>query len=129
MYERVGDVARDLRALSAKFGRPVVTATQVNTEGYNTSNIGLENTSESKGIAHTADVVIALSQEEDDIEAGCINAKFLKNRYGKNHVRNRLSIDYETLVIDDFDVQTGNDAGDIVDSVKNNNDDDFGGLF
>ena len=34
---------------------------------------------------------------------GCINAKFLKNRYGKNHIRNRLSIDYETLVIDDFD--------------------------
>jgi replicative DNA helicase len=129
MYERVGDVARDLRALSAKFKRPVVTATQVNTEGYNTSNIGLENTSESKGIAHTADVVIALSQEEDDIEAGCINAKFLKNRYGKNHIRNRLSIDYETLVIDDFDklVQSGDDTGSVVDSVKE--DENFEGLF
>jgi hypothetical protein len=73
--------------------------------------------------------VIALSQEEDDIEAGCINAKFLKNRYGKNHIRNRLSIDYETLVIDDFDklVQSGDDTGSVVDSVKE--DENFEGLF
>lgn len=133
MYERVGDIARDLRALSAKFKRPIITATQVNTEGYNTTNIGLENTSESKGIAHTADVIIALSQEEDDIEAGIINAKFLKNRYGKNHVRARLSIDYETLVIDDFMENISDIEKTIDDSTKQQKneiiDDDFGGLF
>jgi hypothetical protein len=134
MYERVGDVARDLRAMSAKFKRPIVTATQVNTEGYNTSNVGLQNTSESKGIAHTADVVIALSQEEDDIEAGIINAKFLKNRYGKNHVRDRLSIDYDTLIIDAFVPKAGDDGSQALDDLddgkkKVEETEDFGGLF
>ena len=89
------------------------------------------------GIAHTADVVIALSQEEDDIEAGIINAKFLKNRYGKNHVRDRLSIDYETLVIDAFEEKMGDDGQALLDGVstskapapKNDDKDDFGGLF
>lgn len=135
MYERVGDVARDLRAMSAKFKRPIITATQVNTEGYNTSNIGLENTSESKGIAHTADVIVALSQEEDDIEAGIINAKFLKNRYGKNHIRERLSIDYETLAIDAFAPVECSDGEKLLNAATNNrtkqidDDDDFGGLL
>jgi hypothetical protein len=106
MYERVGDVARDLRSLSLKYKRPVVTATQLNASGFNTGSVGLENTSESKIVAHTADVMISLTQEEDDIDAGIINAQFLKNRYGKNHIRNRLAIDYENLKITDFDVNS-----------------------
>lgn len=130
MYERVGDVARDLRAMSAKFAKPVVTATQVNSEGMNKSSVGMENISESRSIAHTADVLIALTQEEDDIEAGVINAKFLKNRYGKNHVRARLNIDYETLVINSVtdEIQDKNQTNE---SSTNNteSEDDFGGLF
>jgi len=55
MYERVGEVSRDLRALSYKFEAPVISPTQSNREGWDTSDVAMSNVSESAGIAHTAD--------------------------------------------------------------------------
>lgn len=123
MYERVGAIGRELRAMSFKYKTPVVSVTQVNTEGYNTSSVGLENISESKGTAHTGDVIIALTQEEDDVDAGIINAKFLKNRYGKNHKKCRLKIDYETLIINDYEVRCTDDVNNVIDNMDKDDDD------
>jgi len=53
-------VSEKLRALSYMFKCPVISAVQSNTEGMNSETIGMENISESRGIAHTADFIAAL---------------------------------------------------------------------
>ena len=103
MYSDIGNVSRELRALTYKYNVPIFTATQSNTGGYNSEDIGLENVSESKGIAHTADFILALYQLEEDRDAGIINGVILKNRLG-GYIGKRLplSIDPHSLRLNDF---------------------------
>ena len=101
MYERVGTVSRDLRALSYHFECPVVTATQTNRTGWDTSDVSMANISESAGIAHTADYLAALWQVEGDREAGIIHNTTLKNRFGVVGHTADLRLDYTTLRMSD----------------------------
>lgn len=82
MYQGALNVSEKLRALSYKFNCPVITAVQANTEGMNNENIGMENISESRGIAHTADFIIGLYQMPEDRENSLIKGRILKNRLG-----------------------------------------------
>lgn len=82
MYLAGLQVSEQLRALSYKFEVPVITACQVNTEGINSDAVGMRNISESRGIAHTADFIMALMQSEQDRNNGQISARILKNRLG-----------------------------------------------
>ena len=101
-YVRVGKVAKDLRALSYHFEAPVISATQVNRSGYDSTEIGMENISDSMGIAHTADLIAALYQNEGDRENGVINLKFCKNRLGGVIGTSlEFAIDYNNLLIVD----------------------------
>ena len=82
LFQNGLEVSERLRALSYKFNCPVISATQSNTAGYNSEELGMENISESRGIAHTADLIIGLFQTSDDRENGIIHARILKNRLG-----------------------------------------------
>jgi replicative DNA helicase len=103
MYERVGDVARDVRALSYKFEAPVISPTQSNREGWDTSEVGMNNVSESAGIPHTADYLGVLWQQEGDREAGRINLTDLKNRNGAIGQTHTFDINYSNLRITNQD--------------------------
>lgn len=76
------DVSEKLRAISYEFKAPVISAIQTNTEGMNNENVGMENISQSRGIAFTADFLMALFQMQEDRENGFIRARILKNRLG-----------------------------------------------
>lgn len=76
------DVSEKLRAISYEFKAPVISAIQTNTEGMNNENVGMENISQSRGIAFTADFLMALFQLQEDRENGFIRARILKNRLG-----------------------------------------------
>ena len=76
------DVSEKLRAISYEFKAPVISAIQTNTEGMNNENVGMENISQSRGIAFTADFLMALFQTQEDRENGFIRARILKNRLG-----------------------------------------------
>ena len=76
------DVSEKLRAISYEFKAPVISAIQTNTEGMNNENVGMENISQSRGIAFTADFLMALFQMQEDREGGFIRARILKNRLG-----------------------------------------------
>ena len=76
------DVSEKLRAISYEFKAPVISAIQTNTEGMNNENVGMENISQSRGIAFTADFLMALFQLQEDRECGFIRARILKNRLG-----------------------------------------------
>ena len=76
------DVSEKLRAISYEMHCPVISAVQTNTEGMNNENIGMENISQSRGIAFTADFLMAMFQTSDDREQGFIRGRILKNRLG-----------------------------------------------
>ena len=107
-------VSEKLRALSYIFGCPVISAVQSNTEGMNTETIGMENISESRGIAHTADFIAALYQTDEDRENGIINMRLLKNRLGGRVGKiSNFKLDPETLNVADvtFDTAMEIDVG------------------
>lgn len=76
------DVSEKLRAISYEMKCPVISAVQTNSEGMNNENVGMENISQSRGIAFTTDFLMALFQTDDDRENGMIQARLLKNRLG-----------------------------------------------
>lgn len=96
-------VSEKLRALSYTFNVPVISAVQSNTEGMNNAEIGMENISESRGIAHTADFISALYQTDEDRERGVINLRIVKNRLGGRVGKvSNFKMDPETLVVTDI---------------------------
>ena len=103
MYKDGLAVSEKLRALSYIFKCPVISAVQSNTEGMNSETIGMENISESRGIAHTADFIAALFQRDEDRENGIINMRLLKNRLGGRVGKlSSFKLNPETLTVDDI---------------------------
>jgi replicative DNA helicase len=102
-YEAVKQIAEQVRALSYFFNCPIITATQANRTAYDQKNPGLETTSESMGLSHTADAQFSIWTEEEDFELGIIHLGITKNRFGPRECHTVLEIDYPTLTLRDPD--------------------------
>lgn len=109
MYKDGLSVSEELRSLSYKFEVPVISAVQSNSEGMNSDAIDMQNISESRGIAHTADFIGALFQRRDpdphadDRENGIISMRIVKNRLGGQVGKIcRFKMDSETLTVADI---------------------------
>ena len=98
-YERVKYISEQLRALSYQYECPIITATQLNRAGITENNPGIENISESIGLAATADCIMSIWQEEGDTDLSLIRLGIVKNRYGQKFGSCTLSIDYTTLTL------------------------------
>ena len=103
-------VSEELRALSYKYGVPVISAVQSNSEGMNTEEIDMQNVSESRGIVHTTDALFAIYQTQEQREAGKLGFKVIKNRLGGLiGKRSTFMMDPETLVLRDLTFENGQD--------------------
>ena len=80
-YTMVKSIAEEMRGLAVEFKLPIVTATQTNRQGFTSTDVGLEDTSESFGLPATADWMVALISTEEQEELDQIMVKQLKNRY------------------------------------------------
>jgi archaellum biogenesis ATPase FlaH len=80
-YTYIKGIAEELRGLAVEFDVPIVSATQTTRTGFVSTDIGLEDTSESFGLPATADFMFALIQTEELEELNQILIKQLKNRY------------------------------------------------
>jgi len=98
-YERIKNATEELRALSYVFSCPVITATQLNRQGYNEINPGLDTVGESYGLAATADAIFSIWREEEDIEMGVLKLGVMKNRFGENFGSVIMEINYDTLTL------------------------------
>jgi len=98
-YDSVKEITEMVRALSYHFECPVITATQTNRSAYNEVNPGLETTSESMGLSHTADAQFSIWTEKEDVELGIIHLGITKNRFGPRDCHSILEIDYPTLTL------------------------------
>lgn len=81
-YTYIKSIAEELRGLAVEFNVAVWTATQTNRTGFVSSDIGLEDTSESFGLPATADFMLALISTEELESQNLIVCKQLKNRWG-----------------------------------------------
>lgn len=91
-YTYVKSIAEELRGLAVEYNLPCLTATQLNREGFDNSDPSLTNTSESFGLPHTADLMVALVTSEDLEKDGRLMAKQLKNRYADTSKYRRFTM-------------------------------------
>ena len=80
-YTYIKAIAEELRGMAVERDVPIFSATQVNRGGFNNTDVGLEDTSESFGLPATADFMVALITTEELEELNQIMVKQLKNRY------------------------------------------------
>ena len=81
-YIYIKSIAEEIRGLAVEFNVPIITSSQLNREGYVSSDPDLSNTSESFGLPATADLMLAIMAKDDG--SGVNNQilfKQLKNRY------------------------------------------------
>tara|TARA_R110000824_G_scaffold292565_4_gene480966 strand:+ start:6060 stop:7388 length:1329 start_codon:yes stop_codon:yes gene_type:complete len=91
-YSYIKSIAEELRGFAVEQNVPVLTATQVNREGFSSSDIGMENTAESFGLPATADLFLALITSEELESLNQLMVKQLKNRYNDPTVNRRFVI-------------------------------------
>ena len=63
-YMKIKQIAEDLRAMGIRNDWLIVTATQINRNGYNSSDITMGDVAESAGLSHTADVMLGIIQDD-----------------------------------------------------------------
>ena len=98
-YERIKNVTEQVRAMTYIFNCPIISATQLNRQGFGSDNPDLATISESVGLAATADVIVSIYQNAEDRELGIIRLGMMKNRYGPRGHTQAMRIDYSTLTI------------------------------
>ena len=80
-YFYIKAIAEELRGLAVEHDVPIFSATQTTRTGFVSTDIGLEDTSESFGLPATADFMFALMSNEELEGLGQMKVKQLKNRY------------------------------------------------
>jgi replicative DNA helicase len=99
LYTKYFDVSMELRELAVEYKIPVITATQVEKSAYGASNVGMQNVRGSMGIVENSDLVVALTQTEDQEEDNYISWKIVKNRFGRKNSSFLTQFDTKTLKI------------------------------
>ena len=104
-YMYVKAIAEELRGLAVEFDIPIISATQTTRSGYSSSDVGLEDTSESFGLPATADFMFALISNEELQNLNQILVKQLKNRYNDLSVNRRFVIGVNRKKMKLYDVE------------------------
>ena len=113
-YFYIKAIAEELRGLAVEFDVPIFSATQTTRTGFVSTDIGLEDTSESFGLPATADFMFALMSNEELESLGQMKVKQLKNRYNDPSINRSFIIGIDKSKMRLYDVE--NTAQNIVDS-------------
>jgi archaellum biogenesis ATPase FlaH len=113
-YTYIKTIAEELRGLAVEFGVPIVSATQTTRSGYSSSDLGLEDTSESFGLPATADFMFGLISNEELRNVNQIMVQQLKNRYGDPGYIRRFVVGVDRSKMRLYDVE-GSAQEDVLD--------------
>lgn len=121
-YTYIKAIAEELRGLAVEFAVPIVSATQTTRSGYSSSDVELQDTSESFGLPATADLMFALIQTEELQDLGQIMVKQLKNRYNDIAIMRRfvVGVDKSRMTLYDVEQSAQDDIMDGPKSVMDN---------
>ena len=113
-YTIIKAIAEELRGLAVENNLPIVTATQTTRSGFVSTDIGLEDTSESFGLPATADFMFALISTDELEELNQIAVKQLKNRYNDPTSNKRfvLGVDRAKMKLYDVEMKAQDDIVD-----------------
>ena len=114
-YLYIKAIAEEIRGLAVESNIPILSGTQTNRSGFVSTDIGLEDTSESFGLPATADLMFALISNEELDELNQIAVKQLKNRYNDPTVNKRFVIGINRAKMKLYDVKVS-EQNDLVDS-------------
>ena len=89
-YTYVKSIAEELRGLAVEYNVPLFSATQTNRTGFQSNDVGLEDTSESFGLPATADFMFAMISTDELDEMNQILIKQLKNRYNDTVINRKF---------------------------------------
>ena len=115
-YFYIKAIAEELRGLAVEFNVPIFSATQTTRTGFVSTDIGLEDTSESFGLPATADFMFALMSNEELEQLGQMKVKQLKNRYNDPAINRSFIVGVDRAKMKLYDVE--NTAQNIVDRGK-----------
>ena len=104
-YTLVKSIAEELRGIAVEYDVPIVSATQTTRSGFSSTDIGLEDTSESFGLPATADLMFALITSEELEELDQFVVKQLKNRYNDPTIFKRFVIGVDRARMKLYDVE------------------------
>ena len=104
-YTYVKAIAEELRGMAVEFDLPIVSATQTTRQGFTSSDLGLEDTSESFGLPATADFMFALISTDELEEINQILVKQLKNRYNDPTSNKKFIIGIDRAKMRLYDVE------------------------
>lgn len=116
-YTYIKSIAEELRGLAVEYEVPLVSATQTTRSGFVSSDIGLEDTSESFGLPATADFMFALISTEELESLNQIMVKQLKNRYNDPTLNKRFVVGIDRSKMKLYDLEDSAQK-DIVDAGK-----------
>ena len=115
-YFYIKAIAEELRGLAVEFNVPIFSTTQTTRTGFVSTDIGLEDTSESFGLPATADFMFALMSNEELEQLGQMKVKQLKNRYNDPAMNRSFIVGVDRAKMKLYDVE--NTAQNIVDRGK-----------
>ena len=115
-YTLIKAIAEELRGLAVEFNVPVLSATQTTRTGYSSSDLNLEDTSESFGLPATADFMFGLISTEELEGLGQLMVKQLKNRWGDTNTLKRFVIGIDRAKMKLYDAEES--AQSLVDDAK-----------
>src|SRR5210317_1969938 len=104
-YFYIKAIAEELRGLAVEANVPIFSATQTTRTGYVSTDLGLEDTSESFGLPATADFMFALMSNEELEALGQMKVKQLKNRSNDPSVNRAFIIGVDRSKMRLYDVQ------------------------
>ena len=104
-YTLVKSIAEELRGLAVEKNVSIISATQTTRSGYTSSDVGLEDTSESFGLPATADFMVALISTEELEDLNQIMVKQLKNRYNDYTLHKRFVVGVDRAKMRLYDVE------------------------
>jgi len=104
-YTLVKSIAEELRGVAVEYDVPIMSATQTTRSGFGSTDVGLEDTSESFGLPATADLMFALITSEELEELDQLVVKQLKNRYNDPTIFKRFVIGVDRSRMKLYDVE------------------------
>jgi replicative DNA helicase len=105
-YQYVKAICEELRGLAIEYNVPIVSATQLNREGTDSSDVGFKEISESHGLAMTVDILWAMIRTEELDEQNVILFKQLKNRFSDISGKLRFVVGVDRSRMKLFDADT-----------------------
>ena len=104
-YTYIKAIAEELRGMAVENDIPIFSATQTTRSGFVSSDVGLEDTSESFGLPATADFMFAIISSEELDDKNQIMVKQLKNRYNDPTVNRKFILGVDRSKMRFYDVE------------------------